>query len=88
MKDILFLLDYIRGTAAIKLKVDIITLNYYDAYKTEPEVKEKDFISLKKLIRKLSNVRNCRVITTEIRKVLPNKMSNYLPTEHELNQLR
>ena len=51
-------------------------------------MKEEDFISLGKLIRKLSNVRNCRAITTEIRKVLPNKMSNYLPTEHQLNKLR
>ena len=34
MKDIFCMLDYIRGTAAIKLKVDINTLDYYDAYKT------------------------------------------------------
>ena len=69
MKDILFLLDYIRGTAAIKLKVDINTVDYYDAYKTEARVKKEDFISLGKLIRKLSNVRNCRAIRTKIKSV-------------------
>lgn len=65
MKDILCLLDYIRGIAAIKLKVDNIdTINYYDVYRTESEVKEEDFISLEKLIRQLSTVKNCRAITT------------------------
>ena len=41
-----------------------------------------------KLIRKRPDVKNCRAITTEIRKVLPNKMYNYLPTEHALNKWR
>ena len=36
----------------------------------------------------LSTVQNCRAITKEIRKVLPNRMSNYLPTEYKLDQLR
>ena len=88
MKDILCLLDYIRGTVAIKLKVDINILDYYDTYKTEPELKEENFISLGKLIKELFNFRNCREISTEIRKVLPNKMSNYLATEYALYQLR
>ena len=88
MKDILCLLDYIRGIAAIKLKVDIDTLDYYDAYRTESEVKEEDFISLGKLIWQLSTVKNCRAITTELRNVLPDKMSNCLPTKRQLNKLR
>ena len=59
-----------------------------NAHKTEPEVKGKDFISLGKLLRKVSTVKTFRLLTTKIKQILHPTLSNHLPSNYKLGMMR
>lgn len=89
MKDLLYLLDHVRVGAAVNMQLDLSKLDYHDAFRTEPLVTEQDFISLGKLIRKVSTVKIIsRLVTGKLKRILSLSISQHLLSEYGLDILR